>query len=557
MVLHRRSSFVALALTALMVLSACGSQPSTSSSSSSGSSSSSSPSSTPASQAKPAGPKADAKIVYAQHMPIKSLDSVNYQTYPAGYEAGFAIYSNLVTFDKNLKIVPDLAESWTVTPDGLVWTFKLRKGVKFHDGTAFNAAAVKHHITRIQDKATGSPNKNLWDHIIAVETPDENTIVLKTKTPFGAMLNYLAHGSGGIVSPAAVAKHGKEYAANPVGTGPWKVKSFTPGADLVLVRNDDYFGTKAKAAEITFKHVPEAGSRVAMLQTGEADIITDVPPEEAKRLEGEKDVNVIRVPGLRTFFMEFNLNVDAFKDVKVRQAMNYAIDKESIVKNLFLGYASVLDSPAAPTIQGYGSGGAFKYDPEKAKSLLQEAGYKLENGVMVKNGQPLKFTLNTAEGEYPKDIQVVETIQNQLKAVGVQAEIWKVEKAARWSYLRLPIAEAKYQALLFGFNPSNGDVGYHLAALFRSNPDQTKAPYVWNLMWYKNSQVDELLTRGEQTTDQAARAKLYQDAQKLIYQDAPAVWLYTPDLLVATRKNISDVIVWPTVFTIVREAGKS
>lgn len=516
----------------------------------------------PASGGKPAtgapAPKVGGTLTYAQNQPIKSADPINPQTYPAAYEANFTIYNTLVTFDPNLKIVPALAERWDRSPDGLTWTFQLRKGVKFHDGTPFNAQAVEAHIRRIQDPKNASPNKNLWDHIKGVKVVNDSTIELTTEKPFGPMLNYLAHGSGGIPSPDAVAKFGAQFPANPVGTGPYKLASFNPGTDLVLVRNDDYFGGKPKLDKVVMRAVPEVSSRVLMLDAGEADLANDVPPEEAGRLEGGRNTKLLRQAGLRTFWMEFNLNMDIFKDVRVRQALNYAVDKDSIVKNLFMGYAKVLDSPAASTIQGYRKAGEYPYDPNKARQMLAEAGWRPgSDGVLQKDGVPMKFSINTAEGEYPKDIQMVEAVQANLKAVGCDVSIWKVEAAARWSHLRLPIAEAKYEMVSFGFNPSNGDLGYHLNSLFRSNPDRSKAPYVWNLMWYSNEQVDRLLSQADQTVDETKRYELLGEAQKLIWEDAPVIWLYTPDLLVGARKDVEGIYVWPTVFTVVRDGWKA
>jgi ABC-type transport system substrate-binding protein len=506
--------------------------------------------------ATPPGAKIGGSLTYAQNMPLKSLDAVNPQTYPAGYEAVFLLYNNLVTYDEHLNIQPDLAESWTVSPDGRRWTFKLRKGVKFHDGTPCNAEAVKFNILRIQDPKTGSPNKNLWDHIQAVETPDEATVVLVTAKPFGAMLNYLAHGSGGLVSPAAVRKWGAEYPSHPVGTGPYKLQEFTPGVQAVLVRSEEYFKGRPALDSIVLKPVTEAGARIAVLETGEADVINDVPPELVKRLEAGANTKMIRVPGLRIFYLGLNHLKKPFDDPRVRQALNYAIDKEAIVKSLFQGYAQVLDAPAATGLAGY-TGKRYPFDQAKAKQLLAESGFKPgPGGILQKDGVPFKFTINTAEGEYPKDIQVVEAIQNQFRQIGVDVSIWKVEAAGRWSYLRLPPADAKYEAWLFGFNPSNGDVGYHLNALFKSNPDPAKAPYIWNSAWYKNAEVDKLLAQGDESTDRRKRLESYVKAEQIIWDEAPVVWLYAVDLLVGARKNVQGVTVWPTIFTILREAQK-
>lgn len=509
---------------------------------------------------KPAGaaaPKVGGTLTFGQNQPIKTPDPTNPQTYPAAYEANFTIYNNLVTFDPELNIVPDLAESWETSPDGTTWTFKLRQGVKFHDGTPFNAKAVEAHVRRILDPKTASPNRNLWEHIRDVKVVDDRTVQLVTAKPFGAMLNYLAHGSGGIPSPSAVEQWGDAYAQHPTGTGPYKLDSFTPGTELVLARNDDFFKGRPPLDRVRFRVIPEVGARVAALEAGEVDVINDVPPEEAQRLEKSKDIRIIRKPGLRTFWMEFNLNLDIFKDKQVRQALNHAVDKESIVKNLFLGYASVLDSPAAKTIKGYVPAGSYPYDPAKARQMLEGAGWRPgADGVLEKDGQRMKFSINTAEGEYPKDIQVVEAVQANLKAIGCDVSIWKVEAASRWSYLRLPIAEAKGEMISFGFNPSNGDLGYHLNAVFRSNKDRTKAPDVWNLMWYQNDQVDRLLDQANETADQTKRYQLLGEAQKLIWDDAPVIWLYALDLLTGTRADVQNVYVWPTVFTVVREAAK-
>jgi peptide/nickel transport system substrate-binding protein len=489
-------------------------------------------------------------LTYAQNLPVTSPDPIRPEGYPSGYEANFTIYNNLVTFDRDLSIIPDLAESWETSEDGLVWTFRLREGVKFHDQTPFNAQAVEAHIQRIQDPETASPNANLWAHITNVAVVDDNTIELHTETPFAAMLNYLAHGSGGIESPTAVEEHGDAYPQNPTGTGPYKLDSFNPGNELSLTRNDDYFKGAPSLDGIVMRAVPEAGSRVLLLDANEAHLANDVPPEEAERLETGDNLQLISQAGLRTFWMEFNLNREVFKDVNVRRALNHAVNKQSIVDNLFLGRATVLDSPASSTIQGHKSAGEYAYDPDLANQMLEDAGWTLsDDGVREKDGVPLRFTINTAEGEYPKDIQVVEVVQADLQAVGCEVEIWMVEAAARWDYLRIPKAEAEYDMLIFGFNPSNGDIGYHLNAL--ASPD------VWNLMWYSNPEVDGLLNEADQTVDAEARYELLGQAQQLIWDDAPMIWMYSPDILVGARSAVEEVYIWPTVFTVVREASLS
>jgi ABC-type transport system substrate-binding protein len=502
--------------------------------------------------------EASGTLVYAQNAPITSPDSVNPQGYPAGYEATYTIYNNLVTFDRDLNIVPALAESWEQSDDGLTWTFTLRQGVTFHDGTDFNADAVAAHIARIQDPATASPNANLWAHITEVNVIDDYTIELITEAPFGPMLNYLAHGSGGIVSPTAVEEYGEDYPQHPTGTGPYMLENFTPGTELVLTANENYWGDPPQLERIIFRATPEVSTRVLLVETGEADVANDIPQEEAERFAAGGDLQLLQRNGLRTFWMEMNLNREVFQEVEVRRALNHAVNKQSIVDNLFLGYASVLDSPAAPSIQGHVTAGQYPYDPELASQMLADAGWVAgDDGILEKDGVRLSFTINTAEGEYPKDIQVVEAVQADLRAVGCEVEIWQVEAAARWDYLRIPADEAEYDMLIFGFNPSNGDIGYHLGAVFRSNPDPDAAPAVWNLMWYSNPEVDDLLTQADASVDLDQRLELLGQAQQIIWDDAPMIWLYVPDLLVGARADVEDVFIWPTVFTVVREASKS
>lgn len=501
---------------------------------------------------------ASGTLIYAQSAPITSLDPVNPQGYPSGYEAVYTIYNNLVTFDPDLNIIPALAESWEQSEDGLTWSFKLREGVTFHDDTPFVADAVAAHIARIQDPATESPNASLWAHIASVNVVDDYTVELITEQPFGPMLNYLAHGSGGIPSPAAIEQFGADFAANPVGTGPYKLDSFTPGTELSLVPNESFWGDAPQLEKIVFRATPEVSSRVLMLDTGEADLGNDLPQEEVDRFAGGGDLQLLQRSGLRTFWIEFNLNREIFQDVNVRKALNHAVNKQSIVDNLFLGYATVLDSPAAPSIQGHIAAGAYDYDPDLAKQMFADAGWtEGDGGILQKDGVPLKFTINTAEGEYPKDIQVVEAVQADLKAVGADVDIWKVEAASRWDYLKLPISEAEYDTLIFGFNPSNGDLGYHLNAVFKSNVDAEAAPAVWNLMWYSNPDVDALLDQASTTVVTDDRLGLLGQAQQLIWDDAPMIWLYVPDLLVGARSNVEGVYSWPTVFTVVRDASKS
>ncbi len=510
-----------------------------------------------------AAPAAEAganDLVYAEPAVINLLDSIDPRGYPNAYEAVYLLYDQLVRFDENLLIEPELATEWSVSDDGLTWTFTLRDDVTFHDGTPFNAEAVRFHIERVQDPEWASPNKALWDHIVGVEVVDEFTIALSTAEPFGPMLNYLAHGSGGIASPAAVEQFGKDFVENPVGTGPYKLESFTPGIELVVAANEAYWNGRPALDRIIFRQVTEPSARVAMLETGEADIIAEVPPEEVERLDAIEGIDVVQRPGLRTFFAAFSFDTPALQDLGVRQALNYAVDKQAIVDAIFLGLATPLDSPVSASMAGHAGQEPYNYDPERASQLLADAGWSDSDGdgVVDKEGEPLQLRF-LISNEYPKAQEVAEAVQQYLAEVGVGVELWQVDAASVRTYQKVARADKEYDIANWAFNASNGDISYHLESMWVSNPDDAAPPYVWNLGWYNNPELDELITStklGPTAVDPTLRAEALAQAQEIIWNDATHLWLYVPSLLAGKQSNVEGLVVLPTVFYDLRNVSR-
>jgi ABC-type transport system substrate-binding protein len=462
------------------------------------------------------------------------------------------LYDQLVRFDETLTIQPELAESWAVSEDGLTWTLDLREGVQFHDGTPFNAEAVRLHIERLQSDEWASPNRSLWDHITSVEVLDEQTIALTTEEPFGPMLFYLAHGSGGIASPAAVEEWDKDFVEHPVGTGPYRLESFTPGVEVVMVRNEDYWGDRPALDRVVFRQVPEPGTRVAMLETGEAQIIAEVPPEEIERLSADPNIDIIEQTGLRTFFIAFNFDLPELQDLRVREALNYAVDKQEIVDSIFLGLAEPLDSPVSSAMPGHVSIGTYAYDPEQATALLVEAGWTDTDGdgIVDKDGEPLHLRMLISDA-YPKEQEVAEAVQLYLRDVGVDVELWQTDAASVRSFQKVARNEVDYDLVNWAFNASDGDITYHLESMWVSNPDDAAPPYQWNLGWYSNPELDEIITDtklGEAAVNPDQRTELLAEAQAMIWNDATHLWLYTPDLLAGVRSNVEGLQVMPTIF---------
>ena len=465
--------------------------------------------------------------------------------YPGGYEAGLVLYDRILDFDAKMNIVPGIAESWTIAPDLLSATLKIRAGVKFHDGTACDAEAVKFNLERLIDKQRTTTNRPLWDPLDSAAAPDARTVVIKLKAPFSQLPNSLAHGSAGMVSPAAVAKYGETgIAQNPVGAGPFRVSKFSPGQELIVEAFPDYWGGKAKTDRITFRYIAEAATRVSALRTGSVDVIDNVPVPLVGPLKA--DAAIIAVPGLRPIGCVINLSRDKLKDVRVRQALNLAVPVGVIADKVFLGYAKAPDSPLAFNTQGYHPVSKLTHDPAKAKSLLAAAGYGPNN--------KLTLTFNVSVGLFPNDVAVGEIIANALQQVGVDAQINKVEGGAYWDTLRQEQANLKWDIAMFGFNPSNASGLYHLNSLFKSNANDAGKPDVWNVGRYRNEQVDALLVKANETADRKAQDALLAQAQDLIWKDAPYIWLQINENISATRKTVKGVEVWPIVFTNMRRA---
>lgn len=504
------------------------------------------------------GTAAADQLVYAQEVPVVELDPLaGYVNSPSPYEVGLVLYEGLVRFDEELRFEPALATDWRVSDDGLTWTFHLREGVRFHDGTTFNAEAVKFNLERSIDPEQNPLNRPLWDPLTSVRVVDEYTVQITTNMPFATLLNTLAHGSAAMVSPAAVAQYGDSFDRNPVGTGPFKIKSFRPGYEVVVERFEDYWGPAGQVDEIVFRYVPDVTSRVGLLLAGQVDVAAAITPQDVVRLESDPRAQVFATPTLRTVGIGINVNNPDLQDPRVRLALNHAINKEDLVRAVFMGQAAVLDSPLAPNATGYTSVGQHEYDPERAKALLAEAGWVPgPSGLVQKDGRNLSLTVISSEGSYPNDLLVVQVVTLQLRQIGVDAEIFMVDKAGYWDYLKVPADDAQFDLFIWAFNPSNGDGGYALSSLFLSNQDPDGVPTVWNIGWYSNPRVDELLEQADQTVDLEERHQLLSEVQRILMEENPYIWLYAEMRLVAARSDVEGVAVLPTLFADLRQAGR-
>jgi ABC-type transport system substrate-binding protein len=448
-----------------------------------------------------------------------SLDIQDAQTFLTGLVLGIHVYDRL--FEQSpTGLKPMLAERWETSADGRTWTFHLRRGVRFHDGTPFTAAAVKENVERVVNPALKLRQASKWAGVTGVTVVDEHTVRLTTNRPLGALPGNLSHQAGGTMQSPTAARAGKF----PVGTGPFKFVEYVPDERLVLEANKDYWGGPPGVDRLVFRIVPEARTRLAMLQSGGANVIYNVAPTEIEGLRKNPDIHVEVPPSAGWRVFGFNTQKKPFSDVRVRRALNHAVDKASIVKNIFKGVGHVADSPFGPGMFGYAPVAQYAYDPPKARALLAEAGYP----------GGFKTTMIVSPGEIAGGAEVAAAVQAYLQQVGVQAEIVSLEQATWLAELTKPLEQNRTEMFQYQYGGADPDA---LRLVLHSK----EWPPRRNAAFYRNETVDRLLEEGAATVDQAKRAEVYRQVQKLVMDEAP--WLFISDWAHADawRANVRGV----------------
>jgi ABC-type transport system substrate-binding protein len=436
------------------------------------------------------------------------------------------IYDKLVNFDKEMKIVPQLAKKWIFSKDGMKLTFILNEGITFQDGTAFNSEAVKKSFDRLLNKDNKLSNYSTFGEFIDnVVADNANQVTFNLKFPFGAALASFAHQAAYIISPKAIDEFGKNLNKNPVGTGPYKFVSWTPGDKVVVEANPTYWGEKQQINTFTFVNVPEDASRSIKLEIGEADIITPVPVADLERLKSSDKIKVSVDPSNLILYMGINTTNAPFNDPKVRQALNYAVDKETIAKKITLGISRVADSPIADTIWGHSNVGAYPYDPEKAKKLLAEAG--------VKQGSTIR--LWTPDGRYFKDKQIAEFIQGNLKEIGFNVEFQKWDWASYLSALGDKTKKKDFDLFLIGWITNTNDADWAIRPIFKTGQDKD------NNGQFSNLEVDALIEEGMKSINDDERKAQYKKLQEVLKEQAPWIFLVQMDTASGTSNNVDGV----------------
>ncbi|MBN2626194.1 MAG: ABC transporter substrate-binding protein [Spirochaetales bacterium] len=492
--------------------------------------------------------KAGGTLIFARSGDSVGLDPGR-ETDGESFYGSTAVYDTLVEFIPGQTAVrPALAESWSFSDDGLTVTFKLRQGVKFHDGTDFNADAVVYSFARQFKKDHPDYDKGPWkywgymdmDNIVGdVIAVDEYTVAFKLLKKEAPFIANLAMDFASIVSPTAAAQYGEEFTNHPVGTGPFKFVSWIKDDSIVFEKNADYWGNEVYLDRLILKVIPDATARWLALQKGEVDVIDFPSPEDLAEMKSAEGIKVLQQEGLNVGYLALNCDKAPYDNKLVRQAMNYAIDRDEIVAAVYGEAGAVAKNPLPPTMWSYNDDiKAYPYDPAKAKALLAEAGYP--NGFDTEI-----WAMPVARPYNPNGKKVAEVMQAQLAKVGVNVEIISYE----WGTYLDKTDQGEHQAAMLGWTGDNGDPDNFLWVLL-SEP--AAIPPAGNIAFWKNAEFTELCAKAKEEMDQAKRTEYYRQAQEIFHEEAPWVPIAHSVVSVPMKDSVKGFTIYPTgkrVFT--------
>jgi peptide/nickel transport system substrate-binding protein len=435
------------------------------------------------------------------------------------------ILEPLITLDQDMNVVGRLATEWSfVDPTRL--RFTLRQGVTFHDGTPFNAEAVKYTWDRAFLSDPPGRWKSLAGPVTGVEIVDEYTVDVVSSIPYGPMLLVMTMPYTGIVSPTAAEAAGADFSRAPVGTGPFTFVEWRPNDQIVLEANDAYWRGRPALDRVVFRTVPEEGARMLELRTGGADMVLLPTPSDLPALEADPNFIVEGAPGVGVFYLAFNLDRPAVADVRVRQAIAHAIDRELIVDAILEGGGVLATSVIGEPVFGYKDmrlTELYPYDPERARELLIEAGYTPGSDGMMRDASGAVLTLDAlpSNGRSLKDREIAEALQAFLRDVGIDVTLDLFDWATTFGLMRG--ATLDYDLNSFTWFTTTADADYTMYSNYVSTE---LPPASWNRWRYANADVDEWLKAARASLDRDERERLYGLVQDQLAIDLPAIPLY-------------------------------
>ena len=462
----------------------------------------------------------DQALIFAQSEDPKTLDPINTDIAEAVHVIT-NVFDTLVTYhDETSQIVPSLAEKWETSDDGLAWTFHLRTGVKFHDGTTLNAAAVKISFERlladehplVYDKAR--PYQSAYAAIRQIETPDERTVIFRLKHPSAVFLSNLAMFCGSVVSPASLEKSGKGFADKPVGTGPFQVAKWTRDQQLILKRFDEHWRGPPRLKYVIFSPVRESATRLQRLQRGEIDLADNLSPAELSVLKQDRGMTVQEVDGMNVCYLSMQTEKPPLNQVKVRRAIWLAIDKAELIQVGYTGHAGPARTLVPPAMWGHHDALVDRpFDPAEAERLIKEA--SRDAGFPL----PVRLSLsipNQARTYMPRPIEMADFLKDELARIGIEVSVVGRDVNQHFEALMA----GKHELGLAGWNSDNADPDNFLYSLL--DPDNISDAGN-NLSRWRNERFHELLLDGQKEMNQDKRLALYREAQEIVLAEAPVV----------------------------------
>ncbi len=495
--------------------------------------------------------KTNNTLIYGRGEDSKTLDPINGETGET-VKALVNLYDTLVAFtDDSTEIEASLATSWSTSEDGLTWTFQLREGVRFHDGTLVDAAAIVFSLNRLcQDdnphvSDPARPYKPNFAVIEEIRAVDPLTVEFQLSEPSAVFLNNLAMFPAGIVSPTAVKKHGKGFSTNPVGTGPFRFERWIRDQQLVLAANEDHWRGRPNFDRVVFVPVSESATRIQQLTRGEIHIADNLPPAEVDDLARKPGLTVVEEISMNVAYLALQMDKPPLEDVRVRQAIAMALDKQALIRVGYAGHAEPAINLLPKAMWGHNDGiGDRPFDPDASRELLQAAA--------ADRGFELPLTLSLAVMSEPRPymeqpLQVAAFVKDSLAAVGINVTIEPKPVTPHFAKMM----RGDYQIGLAGWTTDNGDPDNFLYSLLDSDNISESGN---NMSHYRNDKVHELLLAAQRELDQDKRLTFYHHAQELIFADAPIVPLVSTKQRAVHTTRIKDYRLHPAMLIRLRKA---
>ncbi|WP_349903440.1 ABC transporter substrate-binding protein [Parafrigoribacterium humi] len=482
------------------------------------------------------GAKVDS-LTLAIPTPITTLDPPLINSTSAA-AAVVPLLESFVRLDTDGSVLPALAEKWDVASDGLTWTMKLRDGVKFHDDSPWNAGVAKVNLDRYLSRPDYFPRAQGFGFIEQITSVDPLTLEIRTKYPHSGFIRWMSYYATWMHSGEAIREFGDGVGQHAVGTGPFKMTKFVPSQSLELERFKDYWGPAWQLKKLKAVSMPSDQGRVSSLQSGGSQVILNVPANLVKTIEKQSSLRMDSSPSVRMYFIGINCQLPELQDVRVRQALNYAVDKQAIVDTALQGLATISTSVMPKQIPGFAEQTPYSYDPEHAKKLFGEAGWVQDtDGLLKKDGKTLKLEISATDGMFVGDRSTCEAVQEYLKKVGVDVGLKVVDYNSYFSGLQDTESIKTATLNSFAFGTSIVDASHALGGFEGSWRNIVSA-----VSRYRNDEFDVHYNKmlatvdNEQERDEAARK-----AQEVAWADAPWIFLHEINNLTGSSQKLTNV----------------